>query len=218
MGFGRIGKFVKKKLQQRVKDREDQSGASRGRLIQENWSQEIAGMLERQSLLLRPWQEIAFEHPKSTSPQKERFHWQRLVVDGETSELLGLVKKKPIFSWPFLEGLVPQVFQVFETEDESLLFTLHAPRYIFRPWSIKDAEEKIVAKISSRMIFDGFGEFYAYQEIHSGQKVFLNWAKKELASFHETPEGTLLLFDPLTHDDPFLRMALLGAVLARENR
>jgi hypothetical protein len=106
------------------------------------------------------------------------------------------------------------VHEVLEGEDESLLFTLRGPVGFWKPWQIDDAEENRVASISGKMIFDQQAQFQAYLESNAdGDGLLLDRNRMELGRIRKNEEGTLLVFHPITDNDPFLRMALLGAAL-----
>jgi hypothetical protein len=108
--------------------------------------------------------------------------------------------------------------EVFETSDESLVFSLRRSRGWPAAWQLLDAEERVVGTLRGRALYDGFGYFLAVIEApdHSGAGRFLSADGRILGRFQMQGEGTTVTFAPDLEGNPFARMLLLGAVLVQE--
>jgi hypothetical protein len=170
-------------------------------------------MLEQPGLLLCPWQmNRAFGHNGATTAG-HRLPC-RPILDLQSRQQLGLVRKTPAAGWPILRWLGRQVWQVLETEDESLLLTLHCPWGLVRPWEARDADDHLVCTLNGGEIFDATG-CRRVRSCHngSGQVYFRCKEGIELASCTAGPEGLDLRFAPVIDMDPYAKMALLAAAL-----
>lgn len=167
-------------------------------------------MLERPGLLLGLWQRPAPLAPGG--PMQELY---RPVLDAHSRQPLGLVRGKRSDRRPLWRWLDRQVWQVLESEDESLLLTLYGPWSFLKPWEVHDAEERLVCTIAARAILDSAGDLRAHWTGpgYSGQYSFRDARDRELAQVHTEPDGLELLFTVLIQDDPYAKMALLGAAL-----
>src|SRR5579871_4846352 len=88
-------------------------------------------MLEQPELLVGAWEPLAND---GLGPGRER----RICVPA-TGSYLGCVRELVRPSWEsWLKG---RTFQVFETEDASLLMSIRPPRGLRRTWDVHDAEE-----------------------------------------------------------------------------
>src|SRR5438270_10365669 len=88
-------------------------------------------MLELQSLLLQPWTTASGRRPRGAAA--------RAVVDPATGQPLGLARA-PDGTGPWWRRLTQPTLAVYETEDESLLFTVHRAWPLARRWEVRDAD------------------------------------------------------------------------------
>jgi hypothetical protein len=161
-------------------------------------------MLERPGLVLGPWGPP--DAPGDAAPR-------RAVLDAATGEPLGFVRQAaPGPRW--LRWLAPVVFEVYETEDASLLCTVRAPSWSRRAWEVQDSEGRRVASVVRAVVLDAEGARQAVLRGSPDGGIFCNPSGLELASFARTAAGTTLRFAPAVEGHPFARMALLGATLA----
>src|SRR5262249_41097220 len=153
------------------------------------------GMLEKQGLLLNPWEFSA------TQPR-------RTVRDAATGEPLGFVSRRPSTRWRWLRWLERPVWEVYETEDASLLMSLRGPGIWTRTWEVFDAEPRLVGTLRGTALLDGYGGRLAVaQRSHErGAGRFVNPHGLELASFSRHDRDTLLTFHPALEGDPFAKM------------
>ncbi len=177
-------------------------------------------MLEQQGLLLCPWQWDRISTNGSnfiskSDPNGNKVQACRQIVDLTTREPLGIIRCRTIESWTIFRWLHRQVWDVLETEDESHLMSLYAPWAFVKPWEVHDAENKYVCMIHSGVIFNRNGIPQARLANSSSpiHRTFQSSDRENLATCQMTFEGTELTFSP-TVEDPFIRMALLGATLA----
>jgi hypothetical protein len=164
-------------------------------------------MLEALSLLIYPWQVDAGGGAVPV----------RVVAEGSTRARLGEVrwlgrKERSWFEW--LRG---QRLEVVETDDDALLMTLVRPWGLAPRWDVYDAEERRVGMIAYPALFDserGRRGTFMRQE---GQARIVGPADDLLAECGPAADrATFLRFAPRLERNPFLRMLLLGGVLARD--
>lgn len=162
-------------------------------------------MLERQGLVLGPWNAAAAAADGGTP--------RRPVVDAATGEALGFVAQAAAGSG-WLRWLRPARFEVYETEDASLLCTLRGPALGRRAWEVRDSEDCPVATFFRGIVLDPDGRNQARLERSAdGGGIFFNASGLELATFAPSQGGILLTFAPALEGNPFARMALLAATL-----
>jgi hypothetical protein len=158
-------------------------------------------MLEYQGLALGPWADEDGER-------------RRIVSVPASGNALGFVRAHGTlgsrWSW-----LARRSFEVFETEDASLLMSVYRPWGPFRGWSVFDAEDRRVAFIYRQSILDGAGERLAWvRPVEAGRGQFFAPGGAEVGSFELRHDRSLLTFGEALEGKPFARMALLGAVLS----
>jgi hypothetical protein len=163
-------------------------------------------MLEQRALLFGPWQPA------------EAGVWTQPVLDRVSRQRLGFVRHRTGIRWPLLRWLGRETLEVFETEDASLLCSVHRPRGLSWCWEVRDADERRVGQVYRRLVLDGVGRRLALvvwpSSGSSGR--FLTPQDAEIGTFARLDEGTCLTFAPALDNSPFARMALLGAVLTYE--
>jgi hypothetical protein len=175
-------------------------------------------MLERQGLILAPWQERAEpdmdKAPGRRGPALPRTH-SRPILDRDTRQLLGVVRVKRARVWSFFRWLIRQTWEVLETDDESLLISLLGPWGLFRQWEIIDAEDRLVCTISSGQIIDSAGHLRARRASFTEplRQGFVTIGNEELAWCRRVQGGIELVFLPVIQDDPYIKMSLLAAAL-----
>jgi hypothetical protein len=162
-------------------------------------------MLEQRGLLLGPWQPAP---PAAIRP----------VTDLATGAPLGFARRRTGRGWHWLRWLWQRPVEVFETDDASLLCALHRGWSLAWCWEVSDAEGRRVAVVYRRFLLDNLGapvaRAVAADAQHPGR--FLARDGRELGTFRGVAGGTALTFADALDNDPFARMALLGAVLAYE--
>jgi hypothetical protein len=136
------------------------------------------------------------------------------ILESETNRLLGIARIRPTRSSWGLGWLTQITFDVFESEDEPLVFTVRRLWGFSRRWEICDADGHRVARVRRGWILDAFGRKWASLEwttsgfrIHAGDR--------EFARTHMTADGLEICFAPDLKDHPLTKMSLLGAVLAQ---
>jgi hypothetical protein len=175
-------------------------------------------MLERQRLILGPWQPPA-GRPKpltrAAAPAPPAGRW-RNILDRDTGQRLGGVRSRTVKVVPLLPWLARRVWEVLETEDESLLLSLYGPWGLFKPWEVRDAEDRLVCTVSGGLVLDSAGQLRARPgaAAEPPRRCFVSADGEELACFRPVAAGIELAFTPLVQEDPYAKMALLGATLA----
>jgi hypothetical protein len=171
-------------------------------------------MVEHPALLLRPWGAsggAAGSIGGAGGAAEGADARRRDIIDPATGQVLGFVRRplRP-FAW-----LMRQADEIYETLDSSLLATLWRPWFVIRSWEIYDAENKRRGITLGQSVLDGAGNRLARFDAPAlGAGRFLDPDGKELATLHIKANAEMLLtFTGAV--DPFTRMALLGAALAR---
>jgi hypothetical protein len=163
-------------------------------------------MLESSTLLIHPWQ--------ADGPTT----WARPIVDGGSSAPLGLIRYVGPASRTWLGWLHSRRLDVLETEDAALLMTLLRPWGLFRLWDVYDAEERRVGSFYPPLVLDCDGSRRAVLESEGyGHGRLVSPPARPLAEYERRPDrSTRLQFAADLEPNPFLRMLLLGAVLAAD--
>jgi hypothetical protein len=162
-------------------------------------------MLEHGELVLRPWASVRAGGPAAPT---------RLIGAGRGGAVLGFAVRRPAVGWRFWPWSVPERFEVFETEDESLLLT--ATRGWANTWKVRDAEERLVGQIRGDFVYDGDAGCLAERvpgedgrgRLVSGDETLAEWVRYE--------DGVRLSFADRLEKEPFAKMVLLAAVLTAE--
>ena len=154
-------------------------------------------MLEQRGLVLGAW---AGDGPR-----------RRPVCDADGGEALGFVSDRGSRGWRRWLGV--RTFEVFETEDVSLLLTLSRPAGWLWAWQVDDADGRRVASLRGVTLRDANGYCLAVAEGRDeGGMRYVNPRGVEVGGWAAAPEGVCLTFSPEA-TNPFLRMALLAATL-----
>jgi hypothetical protein len=165
-------------------------------------------MLERASLLLRPW---------TSSPNSETRGRTRELVDN-TGAIAGFIREELPNSPRWLRWFSKQVREAYETPDNSLVFTLRRGWGWLGAWHLADADDRLVGTYRGRAMLDGFGHFLAVMESPDdlGRGRFLSAEGRGLGEYVQERDGTRVTFASELEGNPFARMLLLGAVLVRD--
>jgi hypothetical protein len=169
-------------------------------------------MIENATLHLQPWRWGEPGNP----PGLALAGWVRRVHSGEGVEA-GFVRATRLGRWP---GLTPQQLDVLETEDASLVMTLRRGWLSLGRWQVIDAEGRVVALLQAPHVLDGWGQRYARIEaVGSGRWLVRRDRGEVCATIVDEPDGVQQLgFAPAMEENPYLRMAILGAALALRPR
>jgi len=171
-------------------------------------------MLERQTLLVRPWAPARPPHSPAGGAEA-----RREVIDPVTGAALGFA------CWRRARGgvwgrLVPAlVLAVYEAGDEPLLCSLQRFWWFGRFWELREADAHRVATIRRRRIIDRWGRLLAARECRPGVGLWVARPGGEaLATVTAAADGLYLHFADAVGELPFVKMALLGAALVVEGK
>jgi hypothetical protein len=163
-------------------------------------------MLENRELWLEPWF-LAAGGPRC----------RIRAAPGRT--LLGQARYQPPVSvWKRLWSR--PVLEVVETEDESLLFTLHRLwGWGGAWWELRDADGRCVGTVSRGEIRDPLGRLVAtvVPESSGPSRRLLARDGPELAAVTGAAEGRRVQFASVVDDNPFAKMLLLAVALLPED-
>jgi hypothetical protein len=101
--------------------------------------------------------------------------------------------------------------EVVETEDESLLFTVHRLWNWSPAWEVRDAEGHPLGRIHGHGLFDMLGRRLAERSVDG--TCVQSTDGLLLASLHPSDGGTCLAFGEMADENPFFKMLLLAVVL-----
>ncbi len=158
-------------------------------------------MLEKRTLLLRPWE-------ATPAPG-------RVILDARGGAALGFARWGPVPRFAWLRWLYPSVLAVYESDDEPLLCTVRSFWPLSRCWEVRDADEHAVGTFSRQLIADPYGRVVARVEAGPDGLPgrFLGPADQELATAERGDGGTVLKFTREVEGEPFVKMLLLAATL-----
>jgi hypothetical protein len=160
-------------------------------------------MLEHSTLLLHEW-------TRSTTPEGPT--WVRPIADG-AGRRLGFVRHQKLAAVSWLFWLRKVRLDVFETEDASHLMTLTRSWTLFPIWELHDAEERHVGSVYPKSLVTCDGDVLGYIDLPSEQGRILDPAGHSLARVGKRGGACELAF-AAESANPFVRMLVLGAVLA----
>jgi hypothetical protein len=172
-------------------------------------------MLEQAGLLLCPWR---WEKPApgDVRPTGARSGSVRVrsILDLHTRQHLGLVRLGFARAWPVFRWLARQVWQVLESEDESLLLTVYGPWGLIRPSEVCDADDRLVCSIHGGEIRDASGCLRARAIRAPGRIDILGKDRIALGHLALRSDGLEVRFAASIDADPYAKMAVLGAALS----
>jgi hypothetical protein len=164
-------------------------------------------MLDYTTLLIHPW-------TQSAQPDGS-IAWIRQIAE-IAGRPLGFVRldRRSADSWFF--WLRQLRLDVFETEDASHLMSLKRSWTLRTIWELHDAEERHVGYIYPKSLVASEGGMLGFLEFQGrGQGRILDHAGHALAQFSASEaDEARVTFTPAPEVNPFLRMLILGAVLA----
>jgi hypothetical protein len=165
-------------------------------------------MLELPRLLLGRWLPSSHEHAQAQTAMT------RAIIDPVSRARLGIVRSRPR-AWP--RWLDRETWDIYETDDESLLCTIRAPWWLAWASEVYDAEERRVAIVRGAEILDGLGRLIAtiQMDTRGGPGKFLARDGMVLAEWVCSGDEVLLQFSAAVASQPFAKMALLGAFLCQ---
>jgi len=175
-------------------------------------------MLERQGLILTDWTPLA-QLPVNVSrtPAPADHIRVRSVHDAGNRRFVGFATATRLFQQPLFSR---PAFEVYETEDASLLFSLCRPWLFSWTWDVFDAEVRHVGIIHRAQVFDGAANHLGVMNLASAgdRGNFTIGNGVELANFELRELEMQLNFCPAVDGEPFVRMILLAALLALADR
>jgi hypothetical protein len=136
----------------------------------------------------------------------------RAIVDASSGMPLGFARPARGGSWWWLSR---PVLEVHEHEDAPLLFTVWRRWGWLRRQDIRDADGHLVGFVTGLAVRDPRGRLLAERRPGSGAAfVLLGQSGCTLAQADHNKNGLRVTFAPELDAEPFVKMLLLGAVLA----
>jgi hypothetical protein len=162
-------------------------------------------MLEHSSIWLSPWASSAGQRPVTT----------RTILDPATRSFLGLARCSHQSATVWFGYMARPTVEVFETEDESLLFTITRTWGLGTGWVVCDADGHRIGTLRSNLVRDQRGRQLATLE-PSAPGTPRRWLApdgQELGTIAVAGEGLLATFSMAIADNPFVKMLLLATLL-----
>jgi hypothetical protein len=172
-------------------------------------------MLEHATLLLLPWS----ESPEKRATGRGRTR-TRAILDAVSGRPLGFARRcYSALPWG-LGWLARPVVEVHESEDASLLLTLHGPGWLLGGWEVLDADDHRVGRLRGSAVLDCLGRPLARVSSEPGGNTLRFLTSSGCASSILAPSsaGAQLTFAQDLMGDPFAKMLLLAAALVLTDR
>jgi hypothetical protein len=136
------------------------------------------------------------------------------IADADTHRPLGVARWRPWTGRPWLSWLSQPILDVFETDDEPLVFSVRRLWALSSKWEVRDADGHRVALLRHGLIVDALDQFRARVE-RSADDSLMQFQGPTLELAHATwsVEGVRIEFAPQIESEPLIKMALLAAVL-----
>ena len=162
-------------------------------------------MLEKDRLLILPWASSA----GLPATDQAGVTSARRIQDPDSGNVLGFA------DWVMQSWWHGKTIRIFEVPDASLVATVRRPWGPLRMWRVSDAEERCMGSFHHQVLLDGMGYFLAQLEKEQTQRPtrFIARSGEELGTWEPQADGG----DRITFAaavNPFVRMNLLGAVIA----
>ena len=135
------------------------------------------------------------------------------ILEPDTSRPLGLARSRTVRSSWRQAWLQRVVVDVFEADEEPLVFTVRRQWGFALKWEICDADGNRVALVKRGRISDAFGRPWATIESTSVEINFFA-GQRQFAQARRTAHGLHISFAPDLQNHPLTKMSLLGAILA----
>jgi hypothetical protein len=136
------------------------------------------------------------------------------ILDAESRRLLGTVRSRAWAGPNWLRCLSRPAFEVYEADDEPLVFTVRRLWGVSSKWEVSDADGQRVALIRRRRIFDASGGLCALVgRTEDRSAMHFRGGTSMLADAIWSTEGVRLTFAPSLQGYPLVKMAVLSAVL-----
>jgi len=135
------------------------------------------------------------------------------ILEPNAGQPLGLARsRQPPSSWLPI-WLQRATIDVFEADEEPLVFTVRRLWAISPKWEISDADGNRVALVQRCRILDAFGRHWATMESTSDEILFCA-GERQFAQARRTANELRVSFAPDLQNHPLTKMSLLGAILA----
>jgi hypothetical protein len=140
-----------------------------------------------------------------------------VLLDPDSRRPLGTARWRPV-RWRFApRWLARRALEVFETEDEPLLFIIKRLWGLLPKWEVCDADGNRIAVLRRNRILDVFGQPWAVVKRRQ-DALQLRGDDREFACAWTTDAGIQLEFAPELQGNPLAKMSLLATVLVQGER
>ncbi len=165
-------------------------------------------MLEQAMLWFGSWERQTRESTPTT--------WHRPVRSERNGVFLGWqhlhVQANARWWWPL--GRLLRI-ELFETEDDSLVFVLERNVGLYTSWRLTEADGLEVGEVLEPSLIDSNGERRAILDCPTpSEGRVLDFASTLLADFRHGAEELNVRLYPTLGENPFLRMLVLAGILA----
>ena len=134
------------------------------------------------------------------------------IAEPETGRIVGYARLSMANGFWRICWLASPAWQVFEAEDEPLVFTVQRLWGFFSKWEVCDADGHRIALLRSRRVLDASGRQWT-SLVRTPQGNRFPTGDRELASSQASKDTLRLNFAPELHANPLAKMSLLAAIL-----
>jgi hypothetical protein len=170
-------------------------------------------MLEHQALWLCPWSACGRPAGNGSGESAEPPRWA--ILDPDTRAFLGLARCRPRGTPAWLGWLERPSLDVFETEDEALVFSVARAWSFGTAWLVCDADGHPVGTMRGDRARNEDGSLLAVLELadDSASGRWLAPDGRALGTLSRAPDGNRATFAPGVAGYPFVKMILLATLL-----
>jgi hypothetical protein len=137
------------------------------------------------------------------------------IVEPNTGRPLGIARRRMTRAPLGIGWLARSAMDVFEVEDEPLVFSVQQLWGLSPKWEVCDADGQRIAILGRGRIVDAFGQTWSVWEQTSNEMRF-HGVHRIYAVAQNSNEGVYLTFSLEVRSNPLLKMGLLAAVLVTD--
>lgn len=139
------------------------------------------------------------------------------IVDAQSRRPLGLARWRPWAGPRWLSWLALPTLDVFESDDEPLVFTVRRMWGLSSKWEVRDADGHRVASLRHGFVLDSSDQVWArIERSNNGTELQFVGDSEALAHATRSDDGMHFVFAPGVESYPLVKMALLAAVLVEQ--
>src|SRR5712692_11795478 len=131
------------------------------------------------------------------------------IVEPDTCRPLGVARRRLTKAPLGIGWLARPALDVFEVEDEPLVFSVQRRWGLSPRWEVSDADGQRIAVLRRGRILDAFGQAWSSWE-QTPNEVRFRGVDREFALAQKEADGIRLTFASEVQSNPFTKMSLLA--------